>query len=71
LNNNNEGKETIMSKTNTKMSKRIKDYQEQISEVVDYLIKNYWTNHPTSTLSDLMLIRNLNNKIQDTLKENN
>jgi len=53
------------------MSKRIKDYQEQISEVVDYLIKNFWTNHPTSTLSDLMLIRNLNNKIQDTFKENN
>ena len=53
------------------MKNKVKEYQDEISQMIETVIKNFMTNDPMTTLSDLMLIKNLNNKIQETLKENN
>ena len=50
------------------MKNKIKKYQDELSVMIDTVIKNCMVDDPTTTLSDLMLIRNLNLKIQEEVK---
>ena len=60
-------KKQINTKEN-KMKNKIKKYNDELSVMINYVIKNFTVNDPTTTLSDLMLIRNLNLKIQEEVK---
>ena len=47
---------------------KVKKYQDEMTDMIEYVFKHHMVNELNTTLSDLMLIRNINLTIQEEVK---